>query len=298
MWGFSAALYKISVRDMSNPSVNAQDQQKLVEFLLLKYQNLLLELGVLLDIEEVPLEVVEKAARDVMASYLQPPRTESEEEHLRELKGLLLEFEDWQFCDIRDRQHMLISRFRNLLFHLGCNDKTCKEVSLSYLQNELENLEARGHSLRFVSNLKCILRDLKAWRMLCEGPLSEEMHEVTFWRKMSFAPPSTSDEESVSEGPTLCRDAPHCDDFDEHYPLGHGIAKKRKKAITEERRMEYKFLFAAEAHCLRCLNYYAAQPDFDVNCQSCGKNARGWADSNTTENIPTDIDAWLRDRNL
>ena len=112
----------------------------------------------MLDIEDVSLEVVEKAARDVMASYPQPPRDESEEEHLRELKGLLLEFEDWKLCDIRDRQHMLISRFRNLLFNLGCNDKTCKEVSLPYLQNELGNLESRGHSLRFVSNLKCILR--------------------------------------------------------------------------------------------------------------------------------------------
>ena len=283
---------------MSNPSVNVQDQQKIIEFLLLKYQNLLLELGVVLDIEDASLEVVEKAARDVMASYPQPPRDESEEEHLRELKGLLLEFEDWKLCDIRDRQHMLISRFRNLLFNLGCNDKTCKEVSLPYLQNELGNLESRGHSLRFVSNLKCILRDLKAWRMLCEGRLGEEMDDGTFWRKMRFAPPSPSDEDSDSEGPTLCRDAPHCNDFDENYPLGHGISKKRKKTITEERRMEYKFLFAAEAHCLRCLKYYAAQPDFDVNCESCGKNARGWADSNTTYNIPTDIDAWLRDKNL
>ena len=283
---------------MSSPSLNVQDRQKIIEFLLLKYQNLLLELDVVLDVEDASLEVVENAARDVMASYPQPPRNDSEEEHLRELKGLLLEFEDWKLCDVRDRQHMLISRFRSLLFNLGCNDKTCKEVSLRSLEDELGNLELRGHSLRFVSNLKCILRDFKACRLLCEGRLSTEMDDVTFWRKMRFAPPSPSDEDSDSEDPTPCRDAPHCKDFDEKYPLELVIWKKRKKTITEDRRMEYKFLFAAEAHCLRCLKYYAAQPDFDVNCESCGKNARDWADSNTTYNIPTEIDAWLREKNL
>ena len=87
-------------------------------------------------------------------------------------------------------------------------------------------------------------------------------------------------------------------DFDEQYLLGKVTGRKRKKTITENKRMECKFLFAAEAHCLKCLKYYAAQPDFDVNCESCGKGARGWAESNTTYNIPRELDAWLRDKNL
>ena len=283
---------------MSSPSVNAVDQQKLDEFLQLKYQNLMDELQVLLVADEASLEVVEEAARDIMASYPQPPTDISEEEHLRELQGLVLEFGDWKLCDSRDRQHMLISRSRTLLLNLGCNEKTCKEVSLPYLENELENLESCGHSVRFVSNLRCILRDLKAWRLLCEGRPSTEMDDDTFWRKMSFEPLSPSDEDSDPEDPTPCRNAPHCKDFDEHYPLGHVTGRRRKKTITEDKRIEYKFLFAAEAHCLKCLKYYAAQPGFDVNCESCGKNARDWADSNTTYNIPRELDAWLRDKNL
>ena len=130
--------------------------------------------------DEASLEVVEEAARDIMASYPQPPTDTSEEEHLRELQGLVLEFGDWKCCDSRDRQHMLISRFRTLFLNLGCNEKSCKEVSLPYLEKELENLESRGDSVRFVSNLRCILRDLKGWRLLCEGRPSTEMCDDTF----------------------------------------------------------------------------------------------------------------------
>ena len=160
---------RVELQDMSSPSVNAVDQQKLDEFLQLKYQNLMDELQVLLVADEASLEVVEEAARDIMASYPQPPTDISEEEHLRELQGLVLEFGDWKLCDSRDRQHMLISRFRTLLLNLGCNEKTCKEVSLPYLENELENLESCGHSVRFVSNLRCIPKEP---RVLSFKPLS------------------------------------------------------------------------------------------------------------------------------
>jgi hypothetical protein len=57
---------------------------------------------------------------------------------------------------------------------------------------------------------------------------------------MSFDPLSASDEDSDREDPTPCCDAPHCKDFDEQYPLGQVTGKKRKKTITEDKRIEYK----------------------------------------------------------
>ena len=109
----------VELQDMSSPSVNAVDQQKLDEFLQLKYQNLMDEFQVLLVADEASLEVVEEATRDIMASYPQPPTDISEEEHLRELQGLVLEFGDWKLRDSRDRQHMLISRFRTSASEFG-----------------------------------------------------------------------------------------------------------------------------------------------------------------------------------
>ena len=72
-------------------------------------------------------------------------------------------------------------------------------------------------------------------------------------------------DESADDAP--CSDEPHCKNW-----------KKRHGHLAEERQLEYKFLYAASAGCVQCMQCYASLPDFNVDCESTEMNAREWAE--------------------
>ena len=97
---------------------------------------------------------------------------------------------------------------------------------------------------------------------------------------------------SAQQAPT-CSLAPHLDDFE----AKHGSLDDRKKK-------EYAFLYAAQAHCLTCMEFYSSMEGFNVKCVSCGKTARQWAMTSRSRrrgrsvDIPLDVEAWLQAHDL
>lgn len=77
--------------------------------------------------------------------------------------------------------------------------------------------------------------------------------------------PTSFSDESANDAP--CSNEPHCKNWN-----------KRHGDLTEERKLEYKFLYAASAGCVQCMQYYASLPDFKVDCESSQMNARQWAE--------------------
>ena len=282
---------------MAEFELNEGDRRKLTLFLDMKFQNLVDELDLRCAADEASAEAVARAAQGVLSLYPQPPRDADVEENARELEGLVLEFRDWKGCDARDRQHMLLGQFRKLLWYAGAQKLSCKTVTVAGLARAVGWYESESCSRPFLLQLKCILRDFKGWRMLCGGGGTGEMPRDTFWRKLVFDGGSTTEDASDAEKLGPCSKEPHCDDFDERYALGATMGGKKRK-LDEGRRMEYKFLFAAQDHCLRCLKYYASRPGLDIHCQSCGQNARGWAEAHTSRNIPKELEAWLRENGM
>ena len=89
-----------------------------------------------------------------------------------------------------------------------------------------------------------------------------------------------------------CEDAPHCARF-----------VKKHGARSETRQLEYKLLYAAQAHCLRCLEHLASLPDLNLQCHSQQRSAWDWAHSSTDgksehTSIPGDIHRWLQQHNI
>ena len=106
----------------------------------------------------------------------------------------------------------------------------------------------------------------------------------------SGAGASTGTAQSESSGAaTPCPQTPHCDGFD-----------RRFRGRSNTKALEYKFLYSAQAHCVRCMDFYAKQPGLDKHCKSTGKDARQWAESSqgpgrrTKEHIPDDVEQWLQ----
>ena len=85
---------------------------------------------------------------------------------------------------------------------------------------------------------------------------------------------------------TCCPLAPHCSNFDKKY------GKK-----GEDKQLEYRYLYAAQAHCLRCMKYYFDQEAVNPRCRSENKNARDWAMLYNTS-IPDDLEAWLASQGM
>ena len=85
---------------------------------------------------------------------------------------------------------------------------------------------------------------------------------------------------------TCCPLAPHCDKF----------AKKYGRK-DEKKQLEYRYLFAAHHHCLRCMQYYCDQEDVNPHCKSENKNARDWAEL-YNKIIPRALEVWLANRGL
>ena len=77
---------------------------------------------------------------------------------------------------------------------------------------------------------------------------------------------SSTDQSGNATTCPSCPLAPHCKNW-----------ARRHGQLGEARAQEYKFLYAASAGCLRCMQYYARLPNFDLQCRSSGQNARGWA---------------------
>lgn len=280
---------------MTQGSMNAASAKKLEEFLDVKFQNFIDELDLLYSAEDVSVAVVEDAVRELVLAYPNPATSPEVEHHLRELQGMLLDFCDWKRFNSIDRQKMLLGQFRSLLWNLGLGTERCIDVPLFALDARMMELELRGRSPRFVSRLECVLRDFKGWRILCDGRLPSEFFEGTFWRKATFVDGA----DYVPADVMPCRHAPHCDDFDRRYVVGTCVGgKRRKREVAPWKQTEYKFLFAAEAHCLQCMQFYAAQPGFDLHCRSCDLNAREWAESNKCLRMSEELDQWLSDRGL
>ena len=89
-----------------------------------------------------------------------------------------------------------------------------------------------------------------------------------------------------------CEDAPHCARF-----------VKKHGARSETRQLEYKLLYAAQAHCLRCLEHLASLPNLNLQCHSQQRSAWDWAHGSTDgesehTTIPGDIHRWLQQHNI
>ena len=104
---------------------------------------------------------------------------------------------------------------------------------------------------------------------------------------------SSQQQPQADNGAPACSLAPHIDDFE----AKHGSLDSRKK-------MEYMFLYAAQAHCLTCMEFYSSIEGFNVKCVSCGKTARQWATTSRSRrrrqavDIPLDVEAWLQAHDL
>lgn len=98
---------------------------------------------------------------------------------------------------------------------------------------------------------------------------SESDHQASESPPASSTPsersPTSFSNESANDAP--CSNEPHCKNWN-----------KRHGDLTEERKLEYKFLYAASAGCVQCMQYYASLPDFNVRCESSEMNARQWAE--------------------
>ena len=80
-----------------------------------------------------------------------------------------------------------------------------------------------------------------------------------------------------------CPENAHCPKF-----------SKRHAGVSEARKREYLFLYAAHARWLTCLEFLASQSDFNVACKSAGKSAREWAVSKPNSAVLDDeLDAFL-----
>ena len=109
----------------------------------------------------------------------------------------------------------------------------------------------------------------------------------------SSGPDARNPGEAAGSDDGLCDQAPHCAEFDRK----HG-------GLPTEKQLQYKFLYAAQGHCVACMRAYAQRPGFDKSCISCGKNARQWAQSSVSGRkqkkvvIPADVEDWLRSNDL
>ena len=109
----------------------------------------------------------------------------------------------------------------------------------------------------------------------------------------SSGPDAQNPGEAAGSDDGLCDQAPHCAGFDHK----HG-------GLPTEKQLQYKFLYAAQGHCVACMRHYAQRPGFDKSCISCGKNARQWAQSAVSGRkqkkvvIPADVEDWLRSNDL
>ena len=103
--------------------------------------------------------------------------------------------------------------------------------------------------------------------------------------------PSGASTTGPSAAQTPCPESPHCADF---------ARKHRKKDVSKQ--LEYRFLYAAQAHCRRCLNYYGSMPNFNVRCHSSRMTAWDWAhtavDGTPLATSPLELHRWLQEHDI
>ena len=339
---------------MSHGSLPGDDVTTLVQFEAVKFEALLRELDLDLQAGDVSVGAVEDASSKLIK--LQSKRASPEmKENLRELKGRVVEYEDWRELPSADAAQMLFERFHHLLMVLHMSNDIPSEVSLFSIDTNLAELRPKI-SRRRMTGLSMIYSDLQGWRQLVACGSEAFDQRNFFWSKLpsqrrsqaarpksparksaaqtpqessaatrrqeqsdhqskTFEMPkqwrseaaratasrkdsrsySTSSESSGQRRSRPCDAAPHCADFEQK----HGSTKKRK--VDPSRREEYKYLYAAQAHCLQCLEYYGALSDFDLECRSSGMNARQWAGIDEYSKpclIPDSIQQWLLSKNL
>ena len=90
--------------------------------------------------------------------------------------------------------------------------------------------------------------------------------------------------------PTTCGKAPHTPQW-----LKKCASKRLKNNRTKQ--VEYLFLYAAEKHCVKCMQWYVDKYNVDTRATSCKLNARGWAERSGGA-LPLTIDAFLQSLNL
>ena len=373
--------------DMAHGGLPGDDVTTLVQFEAVKFEALLRELDLDLQGGDVSVGAVENASSKLIE--LQSKRASPEmKENLRELKGRVVEYEDWRELPSADAAQMLFERFHHLLMVLHMSNDIPSEVSLFSIDRNLAELRPKI-SRRRMTCLNMIYSDLQGWRQLVACGSEAFAQRNFFWSKLpsqmrsqaarpksparksaartrhqssaatrrqeqsdhqdrtselpipgkspahtsrqpaaasrrqqesdkqpnTFEMPeqwrseaargtasrkdsrsySASSESSGQRRLRPCDAAPHCADFEQK----HGSTKKRK--VDPSRREEYKYLYAAQAHCLQCLEYYGALSDFDLDCKSSGMNARHWAGIDESSKpclIPDSIEQWLLSKNL
>ena len=99
---------------MAHGGLPGDDISTLVQFEAVKFEALLRELDLDLQNGDVSVRAVENASSQLID--LQSKRASPEmKEHLRELKGRVIEYEDWHELSPADAARMLFERFHHLL---------------------------------------------------------------------------------------------------------------------------------------------------------------------------------------
>jgi len=88
------------------------------------------------------------------------------------------------------------------------------------------------------------------------------------------------------EFPPTCGRAPHAKNWKSQL-------KTDRLKNNSTKQIEYLFLYAAEKHCVECMQWYVEKYHVDTDAISCQKNARGWAE-NSGEPVPLDVEVFLQ----
>ena len=155
-----------------------------------------------------------------------------------------------------------------------------------------------GHSTPICFELEVHSSGLQSLRLLCEGRLSTEMDDVTFWRKTRFAPPSPSDETRIVKV-RHCVATLHIAMTSMRSILWTCYLEKKKEDDDRGQTDGIQISFCCSSSLFEVPEILCGTgPTLMSIVSRAGKMLVIGADSNTTYNIPTEIDAWLRDKNL
>ena len=85
-----------------------------------------------------------------------------------------------------------------------------------------------------------------------------------------------------------CDRQPHCANWRRH---------ENDSKLGMEKKLQYLFLYAAEARSLTCMRRYVEVAHVDPGCRLCQKTARDWA-AKTNKALPPDVEGFFQSHGL
>lgn len=225
------------------------------------------------------------------------------------LEWTLAEYQEWHLVQntskdlARDTECLLVRWFEEHLKELGFNGEDPYSVDRDRVTSRCEGSIRDFQKIRDGSE-----RDKETDKMCVkiETELTERHNMFLEWRALNdpigectVEPPNTSSGAYVREAAqsaqsthrfrSPCARQPHCATWEAEYESMTRKNKKRKRAeeASLEKKIEYLYLFAAQARCVECMKHYLNTQLISANCESSGLNARGWA---LQSNAPIDKD--------